>query len=62
MREAMDHAHLQRVVNRIRAGLIVIKARRIGNLQIGLRFELAGAERRAVRRAQQIESVPFVPV
>src|SRR5580700_2169411 len=54
-REAVNQPELQRVVDRIRAGLIVVKAVGSGNLQRVLRVERAGSERRAIGRPQNVE-------
>src|ERR1700678_4818929 len=55
MGEAVNEPHLQRVVNRIGAGLIEIETVGIWNLERILRIQWAGPDRRPIRSAEQIQ-------
>jgi hypothetical protein len=55
LRESVNQAHLKGVVYRIRAGLIVIKAIGIWDLQGVLRVQRAGTQRSPIRSAEQIQ-------
>ncbi len=59
MGEAMNYADLQRIVNRMRARLIVEKTHSFRNFQFRLRVEGIGAWRRTIGRAENIEIVAF---
>ena len=55
MRESMDDANLQAVVDGIGSGLIEGVAAGFGIDSVRLNFVLRGAQRRAIRRAQDVE-------